>query len=103
MQSQRIRLADDAGFGDRWMLHERAFDLEGSDQMFGRFDALRLGWLHELSINMFPEHGCLWILGTGDQETTAFTEYGVERLRETIDEEKRCGRAPKSGSATKSL
>lgn len=60
------------------------------------------GWLHELSINMFPERGCLWILDAGDQETTAFTEYGVERLRETIDEEKRCGRAPKSGSATKS-
>jgi hypothetical protein len=60
------------------------------------------GWLHELSIDMFPEHGCLWILGAGDQETTAFTEYGVERLRETIDEERRHGRAPASGGATKS-
>jgi hypothetical protein len=60
------------------------------------------GWLHELSINMFPEHGCLSVLGVGDEETTAFTEYGIERLRETIDEEKRCGRAPASSSATKS-
>lgn len=59
------------------------------------------GWLHELSINMFPEHGCLWVLGVGDEETTAFTEGGIEHLREAIDEVQRHGRAPPSTNTNK--
>ena len=59
--------------------------------------------LHELSTNMFPEHGCLSVLGIGEEQTTAFTEYGIERLRETIDEEKRNGRGPAPGGCAKSL
>jgi hypothetical protein len=31
-------------------------------------------WLFELSIDMFPENGCLHILGTGHDETTGFTD-----------------------------
>lgn len=56
--------------------------------------------LHELSIDMFPEDGCLSVLGPGEEETTAFTESGVEYLRETINEEKRrADPAPSNGPA----
>jgi hypothetical protein len=57
--------------------------------------------LFELSIDMFPEDGCLWVLGRGDEQITAFTEYGIECLREIIDEEKRRARAPASDSTPK--
>ena len=28
-------------------------------------------WLFELSISMFPEHGCLWAVGVGEEAITA--------------------------------
>ena len=34
--------------------------------------------------DMEPEHGCLWIYGTGEQQTIAFTQRGIECLRELI-------------------
>lgn len=40
--------------------------------------------LWDLAINLEPEDGCLWIYGTGDQQTIAFTERGIECLRELI-------------------
>jgi hypothetical protein len=46
-------------------------------------------WLHDLSIDMLPEDGRLWILGTGDEEITAFTDLGVECLQDLIRESKR--------------
>jgi hypothetical protein len=52
------------------------------------------GWLHELSINMFPEDGCLWVHGVG-YGVPAFTEYGIECLRQIIDDERADGNAPK--------
>ena len=52
--------------------------------------------LHDLSIDMFPEHGCLRVLGIGDEETTAFTSEGIERLREMIHEYKRHAGAAQS-------
>jgi hypothetical protein len=36
-----------------------------------------------------PEHGCLWIYGTGDQHIMAFTDRGLECLRELIPDRKR--------------
>jgi hypothetical protein len=33
-----------------------------------------------------PEDGCLWFIGTGDQETLVFTQQGMESLRELISE-----------------
>ena len=30
-------------------------------------------WLHELSIDMFPEDGRLWLYGVGEDGVTAFT------------------------------
>jgi hypothetical protein len=33
---------------------------------------------------LFPEHGCLWVVGVGDE---AITEYGIECPRQIIDDE----------------
>ena len=35
-------------------------------------------WLHDLSIDMFPEDGCLHVYGVGEDGVTAFTQYGIE-------------------------
>jgi hypothetical protein len=51
-------------------------------------------WLHELSIDMFPEDGRLWVYGVGDDGATAFTEEGIENLRQIIIDERAAGRAP---------
>ena len=52
-------------------------------------------WLHELSISMFPEDGCLHVYGVGDDGITAFTKYGIECLKQIVDDERAAGRAPK--------
>lgn len=54
-------------------------------------------WLHDLSINMFAEDGCVTIYGTGEDSITAFSEDGIEYLRETILEERSSGTAPSKG------
>ena len=45
-------------------------------------------WLREISINMDPEQGHLWVIGTGEDQCPTFTEYGVECLRQIIIEER---------------
>ena len=45
---------------------------------------------------MEPEDGCLWIYGTGDQQTIAFTPAGMEYLRELLAEYKRNRSSPRS-------
>ncbi len=35
-------------------------------------------WLYELSIDMFPEDGCLRVYGIGEDGVTAFTRDGIE-------------------------
>src|SRR5437763_1642446 len=52
-------------------------------------------WLHELSIDMFPE-GRLWVYGVGEDGVTAFTQDGIENLRQIIIDERTAGRAPPS-------
>ena len=52
-------------------------------------------WLYELSINMFPEDGCLWVHGVGEDGVPAFTEYGIECLKQIIDDERAAGTTPK--------
>ncbi len=42
-------------------------------------------WLRDLSISMFPEDGCLHVYGFGEDGVTAFTEYGIENLKQIID------------------
>lgn len=52
-------------------------------------------WLHELSISMFPEDGCLHVYGIGEDGVTALTEYGIECLKQIVEDERAAGRAPK--------
>ena len=58
-------------------------------------------WLHELSIDMFPEDGCLCVYGVGEHGVTAFTQYGIERLQQIITDERAAGRAPPQVKPTK--
>ena len=57
-------------------------------------------WLYEISINMDPEEGCLWVIGAGDDECPAFTEYGVECLKQIIIEERASAAARKPDGHT---
>ena len=52
------------------------------------------GWLFELSGDMFPEDGCLWVYGVGEDGVPAFTKDGVENLRQIIADQRAAGRAP---------
>ena len=58
-------------------------------------------WLHELSISMFPEDGCLHVYGVGEDGVTAFTQYGIECLKQIVDDERAAGRAPKPIPSTR--
>lgn len=49
-------------------------------------------WLHELSIDMFPEDGCLHVHGVGEDGETAFTEHGIECLRQIIADKRVAGK-----------
>jgi hypothetical protein len=40
--------------------------------------------LEELALDMEPEDGCFSIYGVADEQTTAFTEDGIEYLRQII-------------------
>ena len=51
-------------------------------------------WLHDLSIDMFPEDGRLHVYGIGEDGVTAFTQYGIECLRQIIADERAAGNAP---------
>ena len=51
-------------------------------------------WLYELSIDMFPEDGCLHVYRVGDDGATAFTQYGIECLKQIIADERAAGNAP---------
>jgi hypothetical protein len=66
--------------------------------------ANRLGedehWLHELSTDMFPEDGWLWVYGLGEDGVPAFTRDGIECLQQIIAE-RAAGRAPPQPMPTK--
>jgi len=51
-------------------------------------------WLHDLSITMDPEDGCLWVYGVGDDGIVAFTRDGIDNLRQIIADERAAGKAP---------
>ena len=40
--------------------------------------------LHDISIEMDPEDGCLTVLGPGEETMTAFTRFGVDNLTELV-------------------
>ena len=49
-------------------------------------------WLFDLASDMFPEDGCLRVYGFGEDGVTAFTEDGIENLRQIISDERAAGR-----------
>jgi hypothetical protein len=51
-------------------------------------------WLHELQITMFPENGCRRVSGIGQDGVPAFTDYGIECLRQIIADERAAGPTP---------
>jgi len=57
--------------------------------------------LHELSISMFPEDGCLHVYGVGDDGVTAFIEYGIECLQQIIADERAAGNASPQVKSTR--
>ena len=58
-------------------------------------------WLHELSIDMFPEDDCLRVYGVGEDGVTAFTDYGIECLKQIIADERATGKATPPVQSTK--
>jgi hypothetical protein len=52
--------------------------------------------LWDMATDMEPEDGCLWIYGTDDQQTIAFTLAGMEYLREMLPQYKRNRSSPRS-------
>jgi hypothetical protein len=57
--------------------------------------------LHEISLEMEPEDGLIGVHGIGDDDTPAFTDFGVENLREHIELHKADARCASDGAATK--
>ena len=57
-------------------------------------------WLHELSIDMFPEDGRLYVNSGKDDAITAFTEDGIENLKQIIADMRAYRRAPPQPSST---
>ena len=51
-------------------------------------------WLHDLSIDMFSEDGCLRVYGVGEDGVTAFTRDGIDNLKQIIEDERAAGTAP---------
>jgi len=49
-------------------------------------------WLFELSTDIFPEDGCLWVYGVGEDGVPAFTKDGIENLRQIVAEQRAAGR-----------
>jgi len=51
-------------------------------------------WLSDLSIGMESEDGTLWVYGLGEEGVRAFTQDGIDNLRQIIDDERAAGTAP---------
>lgn len=51
-------------------------------------------WLWDLSIDMFPEDGCLHVYGIGEDSVPAFTAEGIEYLQDLIRDLRARGEAP---------
>ncbi len=51
-------------------------------------------WLFELSIDMEPEDGSLWVYGVGEDGVPAFTQDGIDNLRQIIADKRTAGTAP---------
>jgi hypothetical protein len=51
-------------------------------------------WLSDIAIDMDPEDGRLWVYGVGEDGVTAFTDFGIENLRQIVADPRADGRAP---------
>ena len=51
-------------------------------------------WIFVPSISMFPEDGCLWVYGVGEDGVPAFTRDGIENLRQIIADQRAAGCGP---------
>jgi hypothetical protein len=56
--------------------------------------------LHELSIDMFPEDGCLHVYTSKDEAITAFTDEGIEYLKQVIADMPSFGETPRHDRST---
>jgi len=60
-----------------------AFTIARAAEILGRDEDL----IWKLADQLEPEDGRIWILGTNDSETLAFTPRGIETLRELIKDQ----------------
>jgi hypothetical protein len=51
-------------------------------------------WLFEPSTDMFPEDGCLWVYGVGEDAVPAFTKMGLRTCEPARAEQRTAGREP---------
>ena len=51
-------------------------------------------WLWELQMDMFADDGCLRVYGIGEDGVPAFTDYGIECLKQIIADKRAAGSAP---------
>jgi hypothetical protein len=42
-------------------------------------------WLFDISDEMDPEDGRIWVIGPGDEQDIAFTEFGIENLAQIVE------------------
>jgi hypothetical protein len=60
--------------------HRRRLHPSYVAELFGEDE----NWLHDLSIDMFPEDGCLHVYTSADKTVNAFTDYRIEYLKQII-------------------
>jgi hypothetical protein len=51
-------------------------------------------WIFDLSIDMVPENGCLWVHGVSEDGMPAFARDDIDNLRQIIADEPVAGRGP---------
>ncbi|MFO1086083.1 MAG: hypothetical protein U1E21_18300 [Reyranellaceae bacterium] len=61
----------------------RVYTIRMAAEILGRTENL----LWDLSDQLEPEDGMLWIQDVGGLETMAFTEFGLQNLREIISDQ----------------
>jgi hypothetical protein len=41
-------------------------------------------WLWDVAAEMEPEDGCIWVYGIGEDGIMAFTDFGIDNLKEMV-------------------